>query len=78
MLSLWHIDASLVKKLTHLDKVSQLRAEGNQQDELVLFMLSCLYILASGHKDYSEVEEKAVFLKVMSFSQIKEILFTAQ
>ncbi len=42
MLSLWHIDANLVKQLNHLEKVSQLRAKGSEQDELVLFMLSCL------------------------------------
>eukprot|EP00487_Bulimina_marginata_P010687 TRINITY_DN5804_c0_g1_i1.p1 TRINITY_DN5804_c0_g1~~TRINITY_DN5804_c0_g1_i1.p1 ORF type:complete len:117 (+),score=7.21 TRINITY_DN5804_c0_g1_i1:84-434(+) len=41
MLSLWHIDASVVKQLNHLEKVSNKKVQGSRQDELVLFMLSC-------------------------------------
>lgn len=74
MLSLWHIDASIVKQLTHLDKVSQSGAKGNEQDELVLFMLSCLYFAAAGHSDFSALEQKAELLNIQDFDEIKQLL----
>jgi AraC-like DNA-binding protein/HD-like signal output (HDOD) protein len=74
MLSLWHIDASIVKQLTHLDKVSQLGAKGNEQDELILFMLSCLYFAAAGHSDFSALEQKAELLNIQKFDEIKQLL----
>jgi HD-like signal output (HDOD) protein/AraC-like DNA-binding protein len=77
MLSLWHIDASVIKQLNHLDKVSKLEVKGSKQDELVLFMLSCLYALATGCKDHSELEQKAELLKLTGFSEIKANFFTA-
>jgi len=76
MLSLWHIDASVIKQLNHLDKVSKQQIKGTRQDELVLFMLSCLYALATGHKDHSALEQKAVLLKLDGFSDIKAMFFT--
>jgi len=75
MLSLWHIDANLVKQLNHLEKVSQLRAKSSEQDELILFMLSCLYFSAAGHTDFSELEQKAELLNIIDFSEIKAQLF---
>ncbi|PKI14827.1 helix-turn-helix domain-containing protein [Colwellia sp. 12G3] len=75
MLSLWHIDASVIKQLNHLDKVSKLELKANKQDELVLFMLSCLYALATGRKDYSELEQKAEVLNLDGFSEIKANIF---
>lgn len=75
MLSLWHIDANLVKQLNHLEKISQLRVKSSEQDELVLFMLSCLYFSAAGHTDFSELEQKAEFLNIKDFSEIKNQLF---
>lgn len=74
MLSLWHIDASLVKQIGHLDKISQLAAKGSEQDELVLFMLSCLYFAAAGHDDFSILEQKAELLKIKNFGEIKQLL----
>jgi AraC-like DNA-binding protein len=74
MLSLWHIDASLVKQLSHLDKVSQSGVKGSEQDELVLFMLSCLYFAAAGHTDFSALEQKSKLLKIQNFSEIKQLL----
>ncbi|MDX2368016.1 MAG: helix-turn-helix domain-containing protein, partial [Colwellia sp.] len=62
MLSLWHIDVSVIKQLNHLDKVSKREVKGNKQDELVLFMLSCLYALVTASKDHSELEQKAELL----------------
>jgi len=75
MLSLWHIDASLIKQLNHLEKVSQLKVKGSEQDELVLFMLSCLYFSAAGHTDFSELEQKAELLNLKNFADIKALLF---
>jgi HD-like signal output (HDOD) protein/AraC-like DNA-binding protein len=74
MLSLWHIDASVVKQISHLDKVSQLGAKGSEQDELVLFMLSCLYFAGAGHSDFSALEQKAELLNIQKFDEIKQLL----
>ena len=75
MLSLWHIDASLIKQLNHLEKVSQLKTKGSEQDELVLFMLSCLYFSAAGHNDFNELEQKAELLNIKAFTKIKALFF---
>lgn len=77
MLSLWHIDTSVIKQLNHLDKVSKLEKKGNKKDELVLFMLSCLYALAKGQSDNDELEQKAELLKLEGFSEVKVIFFTS-
>jgi HD-like signal output (HDOD) protein len=73
MLSIWHIDSSLVKQLNHLEKVSQLHEKGSEQDELVLFMLSCLYFSTSGHEYSSELEQKAELLNIGNFDEIKTL-----
>jgi len=78
MLSLWHIDANLVKQLNHLEKLSQLRAKSSEQDELILFMLSCLFFYAAGHEDFSELEQKAELLNIEDFAEIKVQLFQAK
>jgi AraC-like DNA-binding protein/HD-like signal output (HDOD) protein len=70
MLSLWHMDVSLVKQLSHLEKVNQLKVKGSEQEELVLFMLSCLYFSAAGHKDFSALEQKAELLNISNFDEI--------
>jgi len=77
MLSLWHIDASVIKQLNHLDKVSQQQVKGKKQDELELFMLSCLYVLATGQSDFSELEQKSDLLGIECFPDIEVLLFTA-
>jgi len=74
MLSLWHIDAGVIRRLTHLDKVSQLHAKGSEQDELVLFMLSCLHFSAAGHQDFSELEQKAELLGISGFTDVRDLL----
>jgi HD-like signal output (HDOD) protein/AraC-like DNA-binding protein len=74
MLSLWHIDAGVIKQLNHLDKVSLQRVKGNGQDELILFMLSCLYHVAAGHENYGVLEQKAELLNIENFSEIKQLL----
>jgi len=77
MLSLWHIDASVIKQLNHIDKVAKQKSTSSREDELVLFMLSCLYALATGQKDHMELHQKAEVLNLSDFSDIKELLFTA-
>lgn len=76
MLSLWHIDASLIKQLTHLDKVSLKLKRGNEQDELILFMLSCLYVSATKRQNFKVLERKATFLNINNFTEIKALLFS--
>lgn len=77
MLSLWHIDASVIKQLNHIDKVAKQKSTSSREDELVLFMLSCLYALATGQKDHMELQQKAEVLNLSDFSDIKELLFSA-
>ena len=76
MLSLWHVDTNLVKQLNHLDKVSQSQTKSSEQDELILFMLSCLYSFAAGHADFSVLEQKADLLNIDGFTQIKAQIFS--
>jgi HD-like signal output (HDOD) protein len=78
MLSLWHIDVSVIKQLNHLDKVSQQQRKGSKQDDLELFMLSCLYVLATGHIDYSELEQKSELLGLDCFTEVKALLLSEQ
>ena len=66
---------TLIKQLNHLEKVSQLKAKGSEQDELVLFMLSCLYFSAAGHVDFNELEQKAELLNIKGFTEIKALFF---
>jgi len=75
MLSMWHIDVSLVKQLNHIEKISQVNGKRSEQDELVLFMLSCLYFSATGHEDFSELSDKAELLNIKGFADIKEQVF---
>ena len=77
MLSLWHIDAELIKQLNHLDKVSQKKTKGKKEDELLLFMLSYLYCLGAGHKDFSELTQKAELLGIENFEDIQAALTTS-
>jgi AraC-like DNA-binding protein len=78
MLSLWHVDANLVKQLSHLEKVSQLQIKSNVQDELILFMLSCLYASATENCDYSALEQKAELLNLTNFCDMKALMMTIQ
>ena len=64
MLSLWHIDANVVKQLQHLDNVSLGQSKGSEQDEVVMFMLSCLYRCASQHSDYQALQAQAKLLNI--------------
>ncbi len=75
MLSLWHIDAEVIKKLTQINRVSQGKSKGNEEEELLLFMLSCLYVSAREEQDCSELEQKALLLKIDNFDEIKTLLF---
>ncbi|WP_299072258.1 helix-turn-helix domain-containing protein [uncultured Paraglaciecola sp.] len=74
ILSMWHIDASVVKQLNHIDKVSQLVTKGNEQEKLVLFMLSCLYAAAARHTDFTPLEQQAERLNIQNFEEIKQLL----
>ncbi|MGB1261633.1 MAG: helix-turn-helix domain-containing protein [Cognaticolwellia sp.] len=74
MLSLWHIDANVVKQLQHLDKVSLGQNKSSAQDEVVMFMLSCLYCSASQHSDYQALQANAKLLQMSNFDDLQAIL----
>lgn len=76
MLSLWHIDASVIKQLNHLDKVTKQQTKASRQDELLLFMLSCLYALATGQTEHNDLLQKAELLNLNDFAEIKAKLFS--
>lgn len=75
MLSLWHIDANLIKQLNHLEKVCKSGKKGNEQDELISFMLSCLYYSAAGHTDFSDLKQKAELLNINNFDETIVLFF---
>jgi AraC-like DNA-binding protein len=75
MLSLWHIDSSLIKKLNYVEKLSKSDRKGSEQDELIFFMLSCLYAFAAGHNDFSALAQKAELLNINNFDEIRVLLF---
>ena len=77
MLSLWHIDATLVKQLNNLDNISQFGIKSDRQDELTLFMLSCLYACAAKHNDVDALKQKAELLGINNFVELDELLSTA-
>jgi hypothetical protein len=77
MLSLWHIDATLVKQLNNLDNISQFGIKSSRQDELTLFMLSCLYAYAAKHNDVDALKQKAELLSINNFVELDELLSTA-
>lgn len=78
MLSLWHIDANIVKYLNHLDKISQAKIKGSEEDELILFMLSCLYFYASGRSDFSGLKQKAELMNIENLPEIANKLFNCE
>lgn len=78
MLSLWHLDVSLVKQLGHLDKVSQIGIKSSVQDELILFMLSCLYMSATDHNNYDALQQKAELLNIHNFTDIAALMSSEQ
>ncbi|MEW6992545.1 helix-turn-helix domain-containing protein [Colwelliaceae bacterium 6441] len=73
MLSLWHVDAKLIKQLNHIENISLSQIKVSKQDELVLFMLSCLYYSASGHDNFSQLSQKAKLLNVDNFDEIQTL-----
>lgn len=77
MLSLWHIDVSLIKELNALDKFSKEGGLAHKKDELIFFMLSCLYAYASGCNDISDLEQKAEILNITNFAQVRNLLYKA-
>jgi AraC-like DNA-binding protein/HD-like signal output (HDOD) protein len=71
MLSLWHLDADVIKQINHLDKLSKKSIKASKQDEFVLFMLACIFNLATENIDYSEINLRAKQLNVDNFDDIR-------
>lgn len=74
MLSLWHLDARIIKQLAHLENVSLQNDKMNQEDKLVLFMMSCLYQMAARHTDYTKLSEQSELLGITNFDEIEALL----
>ena len=70
LLSIWHLDAALIKQLTHLDKVTCNKAKASHQDQLLLLLLTCIYRFAAGHSDYGDLTEQAQLLGFNDFEQV--------
>jgi len=75
MLSLWHIDAGVIKQLSHLDQVTTKNSQGSEQDEFILFMLSCLFRHGAGHAITTDIFEKAELIGLQHFDEIYEGTF---
>ncbi len=73
MLSLWHLDADVIKQINHLDKLSKKSIKASKQDEYVLFMLACIFNLATENIDYSEINVRAKQLNIDNVDDIRRV-----
>jgi len=74
MLSLWHMDAVLIKQLNHLDKLAHSKAIKTTEIELILFMLSTLYAFASGHHNTDGFTQQAKRLHINNYKDIINLM----
>jgi HD-like signal output (HDOD) protein len=72
MLSLWHLDADVIKQLNHLDKLSKKSIKASRQDEYVFFMLTCIFNLATKNLDYTDINLRAEQLNIDNFEEIMQ------
>ena len=72
MLSLWHLDADVIKQLNRLDKLSKKPIKASMQDEYVFFMLTCIFNLATENLDYSDINLRAKQLNIDDFEEIMQ------
>ena len=70
MLSQWHIDANVIKTLSDLDKLSASNDRGTVEQELILFMFSCLYQMAAEHDIDESIKEKAQWLGIDNIDEL--------
>ncbi|MAG75558.1 MAG: hypothetical protein CL811_02255 [Colwelliaceae bacterium] len=70
LLSLWHIDAQVIKQLHHLDQVCQGKAKATTHDDILLLIFNCLYRYATGHTAVEDLVEKAELLNIEGFEEI--------
>lgn len=74
MLSLWHLDSSVIKSLNQLHRISITNTKQSKPMELLIFMLSCLYQGLKKDQDFSSLEEKAELLNIGGFKDIQQLL----
>jgi hypothetical protein len=72
MLSLWHLDADVIKQLNRLDALSKKPIKASMQDEYVFFMLTCIFNLATENLDYSDINLRAKQLNIDDFEEIMQ------
>ena len=54
------------------------KIKGSEEDELILFMLSCLYFYASGRSDFSGLKQKAELMNIENLPEIANKLFNCE
>jgi len=74
MLSLWHLDATVIKSLNTLHKITISNSKQSQTTERLLFMMSCIFHAIKKERDLFWLEEKAELLNFGGFKEIKQLL----
>ena len=74
LLSVWHLDASIIKQLARLDKVCAGKVSNSHEDELMLLLINCLYRCAARHDYKEDLVEKAELLGVNNFKSLWDVL----
>jgi len=75
MLSLWHIDAGVIKQINRLDNIYAGKIKSDKNEELLLFMLSCLYASTGGQQESSALQQQAELLGLECFNEVNALLF---
>ncbi|REL26240.1 helix-turn-helix domain-containing protein [Thalassotalea euphylliae] len=70
LLSIWHLDAGIIKKLNQLDKIYLGKGLADFESKLLLLLLNCLYRIAVGHQSIDDLIESAELLGVENFADI--------
>ena len=70
LLSIWHLDAAIIKQLNQLEQVCLGKSKTNHESKLMMFLLNALYRLATKHDAVDDLFEKAELLGVEGFEAI--------
>lgn len=78
MLSLWSIDAELIKYLMALNKTKLTSKKLELENEVVLFMLSCIYASGANGESSDDLSQQAIRLNINNYDAIKELMFSKE
>ena len=70
LLSIWHLDAAIIKKLNQLDKIYLGKGQADYESKLLLLLLNCLYRIAVRHQHIDDLIESAELLGIENFADI--------